>query len=436
LLVAGPFLLTQKKARAGLSQKLGMVPDSIKVDSEKLKNGIWIHAVSVGEFNAVRPLVERLHERLPDLPIAVSTTTLTGQTLAQERVGRFARVFYFPFDLPFATQPWLDVLEPQMVVIAETELWPGFLGECRKRGIKTMCVNGRMSPKSSKSYERNKFFFGPALRRYTHIGVQSENEAARYKAVGGDALPVTVTGNIKLDGLSTEDDTIVGHLRGKVNVEPSDFVVVAGSTHEGEESALLAAQAKLLALFEEYGNLPKPKLIIAPRHPERFARVKELVTASGFHPKLFSKDERFEHNRDVYILDGLGQLAKYYSLATIGFVGGTIANVGGHNLLEPYAYSVPTICGPNIQKTRDIANALLELKAIVMVSNADELAAKLAEFQKNPEPAQALGKKGRIWINENQGAVERNLNLILETMGTTGGTAINGSQGNFATRHG
>jgi 3-deoxy-D-manno-octulosonic-acid transferase len=434
LFSAGPFLLLQKKARAGLSQKFGQVPTTIELDRENLKYGIWIHSVSVGEFNAMRPLIEKLHAEMPDMPIMVSTTTLTGQTLAQERVGRFARVFYFPFDLPFATSKWLDTLKPQLVVIAETELWPGFLQQCRRRGIKVMLANGRMSPKSFKSYQRYKFFFGPALRNYTRIGAQSENEAARYRAVGGEKLAVSVTGNMKLDGLSTEGDTIVDHLRTKVNISQDDFVVVAGSTHDGEETALIEAQNQLLTAYSNSLNtakpLPKPRLIIAPRHPERFEKVVELVSASGFKPKRFSKDEQFSDDKDIYILDGLGQLARYYSLATVGFVGGTIANVGGHNLLEPYAYSVPTCCGPHIHKTKDIANALLELGALVMVQNKEQLAARLLEFQKDPEPAQALGNLGLNWINENQGAVDRTLQLIIETLGATH------TQNEFVAKHG
>lgn len=421
LIVAGPFLLLKKKARAGLSQKLGNVPDTIALDADKLKFGIWIHSVSVGEFNAVRPLIERLHETLPDLPIMVSTTTLTGQTLAQERVGRFARVFYFPFDLPFATGKWLDTLKPQLVVIAETELWPGFLTECKKRGIKVVLVNGRMSPKSFKSYQRYKFFFAPALRKYTKIGAQSESEASRYRAVGGETLPVVVTGNMKLDGLCTDGDTIADHLRKKVNISSSDFVVVAGSTHDGEETAMLEGQRFLLENYRSSlsssNPLPKPKLIIAPRHPERFAKVVELVTASGFTPRLFSKDEQFQNDQDVYILDGLGQLARYYSLATVAFVGGTLKNVGGHNLLEPYAYCVPTCCGPHVHKTRDIANALLELNALVLVQNSSELRNRIAEFHRNPQSAQELGKKGLNWISDNQGAVDRTLQMIVETLG-------------------
>ena len=429
LLVAGPFLLFVKKARAGLSQKFGNVPQDIVVDKDNLKNGIWIHSVSVGEFSAVRPLIEKLHEQHPEIPLMVSTTTLTGQTLAKERVGRFARVFYFPLDLPFATRSWLETLRPALVVIAETELWPGFLTECKNLGIKTVCVNGRMSPKSFKSYERYKLIFGRAIRKYSRVGVQSENEANRYRAVGGSQLPITVTGNMKLDGLSTESDTIVGHLREQINVDAEDFVVVAGSTHETEEQALITAYKGLLTAYKNSLStskpLAKPRLIIAPRHPERFERVVDLVSTAGFKPVRFSKQEKFAADSDdIYILDGLGQLAKYYSVATIAFVGGTIKPVGGHNLLEPYAYSVPTVCGPHVHKTRDIANALIELGALVMVKDTNELGKRFLEFYADRESARVLGLKGRQWINENQGAVDRTLKMLLEVLATTNSAGL------------
>lgn len=167
LTLAGPFLLLRKKARAGFWQKLGLVPREIRSNSN-LKGAVWFHAVSVGEFNAILPLIRAFHERFPLLPVVVSTTTYTGQALAQQNVAKFAQVIYFPYDLPTAAA-WLDALRPTMVVIAETEIWPGFARQCRKRGIKLLVVNGRMSPRSFKSYRRWRFFFGPVLRCFDEI---------------------------------------------------------------------------------------------------------------------------------------------------------------------------------------------------------------------------------------------------------------------------
>lgn len=419
LAVAGPFLLLQKKARAGLSQKFGFIPAALKAGWNRDKEGgIWIHAVSVGEFNAVRPLIERMNSGLKDTPIYVSTTTATGQALARERVGDIATVFYFPFDLPFATTTWLNFLKPKLVAIVETEIWPGFVEECRRAGIAIMTINGRMSPKSSKSYYRWRAIFGPVLRKLTRIGVQSEGERERYSAVGGDELPIVITGNIKLDGLSTIDDTARQELRNQINIADGDFVIVAGSTHEGEEAAMIDAFKVLINQHREK-NADRPRLIVAPRHPERFDRAAELIEQNGFVVKRFSKQEKFSSTtqNEIYLLDGLGQLAKFYSLAGIAFVGGTLVPIGGHNLLEPYAYSVPTCCGPHVHKTRDIANALKEQSVLILTDDKQELSEKLAHYQLHQDSARALGKKGREWIDRNQGALERTFQMIVEVTG-------------------
>ncbi|MBX9669126.1 MAG: 3-deoxy-D-manno-octulosonic acid transferase [Candidatus Obscuribacterales bacterium] len=422
LAVAGPFLLIQKKARAGLKEKFGLIPQSVKARNNE--GCIWIHAVSVGEFNAVKPLIRALRSRYPEQPIAVSTTTLTGQTLARQHLASDITVFYFPFDLPWATRSWLKILEPKLVIIAETEIWPGFVTECKSLGVKIITVNGRMSPKSARGYERWKFLFGPILRKLDHVAVQSENEAARYRSVGGEGLPVTITGNLKLDGIATADGSDRDAMTKLVNNDSeNEFLVVAGSTHEGEESALLKCQRQLLDDFKRRGEKGlRPRLILAPRHPERFERVVQIVEENGFKPKRYSSNEGLEADNDVYILDGLGILARLYSIANVAFVGGTIAKVGGHNLLEPYAYSVPTLCGPHVHKTRDIARALTEIGALVLIEDEDHLAERLKGFLLRPQTAQVLGNKGRQWINDNQGAVDKTIVVIDKLIDDNGKT--------------
>ncbi len=419
LALAGPFLLLQKKARAGLKEKFGLIPQIVK--DRKNEGCIWIHSVSVGEFNAVKPLIQELRIRYPGIPLAVSTTTLTGQTLAQQHLASEATVFYFPFDLPWATRPWLDTLKPRLVIIAETEIWPGFVTECKNLGVRIITVNGRMSPKSARGYKRWKFLFGPILRKLDHLAVQSDSEAARYRAVAGDDLPVTVTGNLKLDGIATANGADQESISKLINAgSNNEFVVVAGSTHEGEESALLNCHRKLLSDYKKNGgNGPLPRLVLAPRHPERFERVADIVREQSFVPKRYSMKEKLEAENDVYILDGLGILSRVYSIASVAFVGGTIAKVGGHNLLEPYAYSVPTLCGPHVHKTKDTANALTELGALVLVADEDELCQRLKAFLLKPQTARELGNKGRQWITENQGAVGRTIIVIDSLMDDT-----------------
>lgn len=458
LVVAGPFLLLKKKSRAGLSQKFGIVPEQLKerVGSRKqshrqvevqpnsneiTKSGIWLHAVSVGEFNAVFPLVKRLQEEMPDLPLYLSTTTATGQALACERVGSFASVFYFPLDLPGPIASWLDTLQPQLVAIAETEIWPGFAHECKKRGIKLVTVNGRISPNSFKTYYSLRAFFGRVLSCYTAFGVQTESEAQRFRAIGGENSSISVLGNLKLDGLSPAPAPDIVALKDEIGLTDDDFVLVAGSTHEGEETAVLSVFRKLC---DEYrlrtsggtsvsAVAKRPRLIIAPRHPERFNRAAEIIAEANFSLKRNSAGQLFDrgdasgddakHRQapdQVYLLDSLGQLARFYGLASVAFVGGTIKNVGGHNVAEPYAYSVPVCCGPHIQKTFDVASALAGREAILIAADEAELCRAVLDLYRNPELAAALGKRGKDWIDENQGAVGRTLEFIRQTLDHTG----------------
>lgn len=453
LVMAGPFLLLKKKSRAGLGQKLGIIPAqlksrvqaqksnqkplaSIKRSGENRSSGIWLHAVSVGEFNAVLPLVKKLSEELPEIPLYLSTTTATGQALAQERVGSYACVFYFPLDLPLPVASWLDTLQPQLVAIAETEIWPGFAYQCKKRGIKLVTVNGRISPNSFKTYFSLRGFFSRVLGCYTAFGVQTESEAQRLRAIGGEDTSVSVLGNMKLDGLVPAPAPDIVALRNQLGLTDDDFVLVAGSTHDGEETAVLNVFRKLCDEYRRNSaTATRPRLIIAPRHPERFNRVAEIVTEANFSLKRNSAGQTFDQDDEqqgarradqsttgdqVYLLDSLGQLARFYGLASVAFVGGTIKNIGGHNLAEPYAYSVPVCCGPHIQKTYDVASALRGREAILITADTEELCDAVLNLYRKPELAAALGKRGKDWIEENQGAVGRTLEFIRGTLDGSG----------------
>lgn len=452
LAIAGPFLLLKKKSRAGLAQKLGVIPEPVRTQVEQERKsrsgsgsgcGIWLHAVSVGEFNAILPLVKRLNKQMPDIPLYISTTTATGQALAKERAGDFATVFYFPLDLPFASSSWLETLKPQMVAIAETEIWPGFAHECKKRGIKLVSVNGRISPNSFKTYYRMRSFFSRVFSCYTAFGVQTESEAQRFKNVGGERTSVAVLGNLKLDGLIPAPAPDIVAIREKIGLTDDDFVLVAGSTHEGEESAILHVFRILCEEFER-GNdktVKIPRLIIAPRHPERFDRVADIIEEAGFTVKRNSDNQRFDASetvdantrpapRQVYLLDSLGQLARFYGLASVAFVGGTLKNVGGHNVAEPYAYSVPVCCGPHIQKTYDVASALQSRQAISITADTEELVNAFLDLYRNPDTAELLGKRGKAWIEENQGACGRTIDFIQGVLDSSKSTFTTSDESN------
>lgn len=409
LVVAGPFLLLKKKARAGLKQKLGFVPNEIKEISHKLEKCIWIHAVSVGEFNAVFPLVQKIKEEYPDAPVVISTTTATGQKIAIDKAESLAKIIYFPFDLTFAINPWLDVLKPACVIIVETELWPGFVQECTRRKISILSVNARISPSSFIWYRRFRYFFGPVLKQFSKIGVQSKNEKHRFINCGAREEQTEILGNIKLDGLKPVPGTAINELASKLSLTEDDFVIVAGSTHEGEELALLS----LVKALKNIEDDKKPiKLIIAPRHPERFERVANIVNESGFKLARYSQNGNMSDPESVYLLDVLGQLTTFYAVAKVAFVGGTIAPVGGHNVAEPYANEVPVFCGPNIQKTKDIANELLDCKALMLGKNKEDYTEIVKQLYLNESERLVLGERGSIWLKENQGACLRAFNMV------------------------
>jgi 3-deoxy-D-manno-octulosonic-acid transferase len=411
LSIAGPLLLFFKpKTRAGLLQKLGAVPASIRQKNKRRR--IWFHTCSVGEFNASFSLIKVFKEKHPDCELFVSTTTATGQSLALEKVGAWAQVFYFPFDLPWCSQGWLSAIQPDVVAIAETEIWPGFIHECTSCGVAVCFINGRISPRSFKQRQRFSWLFSRTMRSLTAVAVQSAQEAVRYKELGVNPDSLFVCGNMKFDGMQALPQQEREELARSLNIHSDDdIVIVCGSTHEPEEAALLTAFKKLRAQFPNY----KLKLAIAPRHPERFAKVAQIVESFGYRPRLYSAGQHFENENDVYVLDTIGQLTRLYSIAHIAFVGGTIAPIGGHNLVEPCIYEIPVVCGPHLEKTRDVAKALIERKALLKVDSPDQLAAVLSRLIESKENRLKMGAAGRAFVADSQGAVAKNL-AVLESL--------------------
>lgn len=414
LMVAGPFLLFIPKTRKGLAQKFGSVPKGIGPFSKK---PIWFHCVSVGEFNAALPLIKLFHETHPDIPVAVSTATATGQQQAKDKVGEWATVSYFPLDLPFALNNWLNAINPSLVAIVETEIWPGFMHECTRRKIPVIVINGCISPRSFKSYKKLGFFFGPVIRKFSFISAQSPKNLERYRSLAGFEIEGTCPGNLKVDGLKQVAPETKAEIFKKLNLSKGDAVIVGGSTHEGEESVLLSAYKRLITERSWDPSFVRTRLILVPRHPERFEAVASLVQSMGLNPRLYSKGEGFQSDNDVFILDTIGLLSQYYCVATIAFVGGTLVPIGGHNLLEPYAYDVPVISGKYIDKTRDIANGLLDKNALTLVNDGKELYFHLALLLKDEARRKTIGKAGHTYLSESQGAVKKTLAILEKQLG-------------------
>jgi 3-deoxy-D-manno-octulosonic-acid transferase len=378
---------------------------------------LWLHCVSVGEAQAARPLVALLGERFPDLALAVSTTTLTGQRVAREAFGTSAAaVFYFPFDWAWSVRRALRAVKPSAVLLVETELWPRFLRECRARGVPVAVVNGRISQKSFRRYAR----LGPLIRAIlgdlTLAVMQTEDDAARIRDLGLAAERVKVSGNIKFDiDTPTTEPPATAELRARFRLDGSRPLVVAASTHAPEESIVVGAFKETRAALPDQ----RPRLLLAPRHPERFAEVGALLAASGLAwARRSAVPAPGDADCDIILLDTIGELRAAYPLASLVFVGGSIAKTGGHNVLEPAADARCVITGPHTFNFKDIVRRFAELDALVQLTAvaeedaAGELARVMTELLADDARRRELGARARAALERNRGATERTVEFI------------------------
>ncbi|HST21289.1 MAG TPA: 3-deoxy-D-manno-octulosonic acid transferase [Blastocatellia bacterium] len=406
------------KYAASFKERLGWLPVSSLSDGRKT---IWVHAVSVGEFLAARPLVERIKRELPDFRLVVSTTTLTGQRLARaESTERFDAVFYFPFDWTFAVRRSLNRVKPSLVVILETELWPNFLRECRRRGILTVIANGRISPRSFARYKRVRRFIARALNDVSLLIMQSEADAERASLLGARAGKLRVCGNLKYDIASeSQSSNLKSETAEKIDnlfaLSSSHQLIIAGSTAPGEENILLAAFGKA----RKQQGLADARLILAPRHPERFNEVASLIAQSGFRFARRSENAVDSQAADVILLDTIGELAALYRFAAVVFVGGSLVPRGGHNIIEPALYAKPIIVGPHTENFRQIVSDFAQADAVVQISATDEAVSsrftkELIRLLSDTESAQAMGARAREILHKSRGATECAIAAILE----------------------
>jgi 3-deoxy-D-manno-octulosonic-acid transferase len=411
LMVTAPWWLwkmaTTHKYREGILERLGFSNRASTIRKGHTGPLLWVHAVSVGEILAVSRLVKELETALPEHWIVISTTTRTGQALARERFGA-NRVFYCPLDLPWAVRAYLNALKPEMLVLAETEFWPNLLSGCFRRRIPVAVVNARISDRSWPRYRRVRGLWKPFLSRLSRVLAQTDADAERLLQLGCAPEAVTVGGNLKFDVRAAQEAVATRCLR---NAAKDLRMVVAGSTLEGEESALLAAWPQLLATD------PHLALILAPRHPERFAGVAALVARSGF-----SWTRRSEWPTEgpsallpgqIVLLDSIGELASVYSLASIAFVGGSLIPAGGHNPLEPAQFGVPIVMGPHTANFRAIVDDLLAQRAL-RTAALDELPQTLVALLQEGEEARAVGTRALEVFNQQAGATSRSIAALLE----------------------
>src|SRR6185312_13215669 len=404
------FLLKATGNREEFRQRLGRPPARLKAALQG-RRVVWVHAVSVGEVLAASRLVAELETALGDgFQVVISTTTLTGQALAQQRFG-MDRVFYFPLDLAFAVRPFLELLKPSAVVLIESEVWPRMMHECRRRGTPVIVVNARVSDRSYRRSRKVRWIWSRVLRKATLWLAQSEEDARRLVEMGAAADAVRVGGNLKFDVRAPKESSVAEWIRQAAAGRP---IIVAGSTvariNDKELSEdEIAIQAWKGKVRQEIGA----KLVLAPRHPERFGEVEaaakefRLVKAGDFAWAEESIQSDSASVIDIVLLNTIGDLAAVYGVADVAFVGGSVVKRGGHNPLEPAQFGVPVVMGPSYENFRDIVGKMVDAEGVRIAQNGTELEDAFEELLTNRDAAHELGQRGRQVFEREQGATGR-----------------------------
>lgn len=400
-------LLAKQRCRRGFPARMGFRVRPVDDPSGARRPLIWIHAVSLGEVVAVTPLVKELHRLHPDHRLLVSTVTETGREAVEQRLAGIAEHRYAPLDVPWAVARAIECWQPALYVFVETELWPNLLWRLRDRGIPAILVNGRLS---SRSFARQHAtgltsFYRSVLQSLTFCLMQSERDVQRIVALGADPARVKRTGNIKFDQ-PVPAKPVDASFRASLGIGEGDQLVLAGSTHPGEEEMIVAAYRKIVSQHVS------TVLMLAPRHIERADEVVAMVRAAGFPVQRKSRLDAVGSGPRVIILDTRGELARAYHEAAAAFVGGTLIPVGGHNLLEPAVWGKPVLFGPYTDHCAEIATLLVESGGAVRVSGADDLARTVCAWLEDSAARRRVGEAARRTVVSNQGALQRSLDLI------------------------
>src|ERR1017187_5564765 len=417
LVVGAPYWLarmaTSGRYRAGLGQRLGRVPATLRA-AVAGRQVVWVHAVSVGEVLAATRLVAELEEALgTGCVIVVSTTTATGQALAKERFGA-ERVFYYPLDFSWAVRAYLRALQPKLLVLMESELWPRMLVECGRAGVPVAVVNARVSDRSFARGVRARAIWGRVLRRVDLFLAQSEEDGRRLVGMGARAEAVRAVGNLKYDVRAPKEGWVVDLILKAAAGRP---IVVAGSTVDGER---LAEERMVIAAWRGPVRVAlNALLVLAPRHPERFETVVNAtgyrtLTATDLKIGVRSENAFTESGKggdglpvEVIVLDTIGDLAAVYRIADLAFVGGSLVPHGGHNPLEPARFGVPVVIGASFENFRDIVTKMQAAKGIRVVKDDVELGEVFVEFLTHKNAAKAMGERGRQVFEGKSGAARR-----------------------------
>ena len=416
-LVMSPYLAWQavryRKYIGSLRQRFGYLPISFNLDGEE---SIWIHAVSVGEVLTARALLPQLRERYPRYRLFLSTTTMTGQQIARNSLQLVDEVFYFPFDLRFIVNRTLRLVKPKLFVMMETEIWPNLLRACRQNGVRTVLVNGRISSRSYPRYRLARPLFRRVLDNIDRFCMQGEESARRIIDMGADPDRVVVTGSLKFDSLDLPGTT-AGADRGRnrvlryFRIAPDRPVIIAASTLKGEEEPVFEAFQRIRA------RVPDTLLIIAPRKPERFDEVEQIARRGGWRVARRSElPVDAEPRQDVVVLDTIGELAPLFQVGTAVFVGGSLVDQGGHNIIEPAVFGKAIVFGPYMQNFAEIARAFVENDAAIQIRTPRELEHALLGLLNDPVRRARLGAAARALVEANRGARGKTMAAIAKLL--------------------
>lgn len=393
--------------RNRLGERFGLYPPG-----KPLQGCLWFHTVSVGEFLAAKPLIDRILATYPDTPCLITTMTPTGservlkaytQPLATGRVHHV----YLPYDLPDALNRFLKRFNPRLLVIMETELWPNMIHYTRQRGVPIVVANARLSEKSANGYRKVLPLFRPMMREVSLIAAQSDADGERFVEMGLPPVNLQVTGTVKFD-LDIKPDTIAEARTLRAQWGGQRRVFIAASTHEGEDEQVLDA------FFYLRSKVPESLLVIVPRHPERFEDVANLVVARGLNLSRISKQEPVQGDTDVILGDTMGQLLTLLGASDVAFIGGSLVPVGGHNMLEALAMGVPALTGPHVFNFQVVAQMLSELEVLKTVTTPLGLGQAVEALFQDEETRYALSKRGKYVVEENRGAMDRLFGLICQ----------------------
>lgn len=407
------------KYLAGFRERMGRVPRP----ETQGRPVIWLHCVSVGEAQAARPIARAIMEAYPTHALAVSTTTVTGQQVAREVFGtEAAAVFYFPYDWAWTVRRSLKKVNPAAVLIMETELWPNFLRECRRRRVPAAVINGRLSERSFRRYRMVPGFTARVVNDLRLAAMQTEADADRMRGLGLPPERVFVPGNMKFDAETDPGDlALTDALQRRFSFGDGRPLLLAASTHAPEERLILEA-FKLLR--STHGN-DAVRLLIAPRHKERFEEVASLLDSSGFRwARRSAEPTTDDPSSDVILLDSIGELRAVYTLATVVFVGGSITPTGGHNILEPAAARACTVTGPHTSNFKAIVEAFLEAGALVQLPDLPEekmpgaLSETIGGLLADEGRRSSMAEKGLRVLETNRGATARTVSLLATMLDT------------------